>query len=74
MGTWGRRGKRQLDKGNFRRPIKGRHWGRPGDRGRERRGGADGWKTDLGQRQRQASALPETKGHLPSGGQEGASP
>lgn len=73
VGTWEMRGKRQLDKGNFRRQIKGRHWGRPGERGREWRGGADGPKIDLGQRQRLGSALPETKEHLLSGRQEGAS-
>lgn len=65
VGTWEMRGKRQVDKGNFRRQIKGKHRGRPGERGGEQRGGADGPKTD--------SALPETKGHLPPGGQEGAS-
>lgn len=70
VGTWEMKGKRQVDKGNFRRQIKGKHRGRPGERGREHRGGADGPKMDLG-RQGWDSALPETKGHLPPGGQEG---
>lgn len=73
VGTWEMRGKRQLVQGDFRQQIKGRHWGRPAERGSARGGGADGPKIDLGERQRRDSALPETQGHLPSGGQEGAS-
>lgn len=71
LGKWG--GKGNWTRGTSDDKSKAGTGGRRGGRGREQRGGADGPKIDLGQRQRLDSALPETKGHLPSGRQEGAS-
>lgn len=65
VGTREIRGKRQVDKGNFRRQIKGKHRGRPGEG--KRAEGRSRWPED------RPGTLPETKEHLPLGGQEGAS-
>ena len=65
------KGKRQEDDAELPTQIKARHW-ETRERGGARGGGgwAGGLKIDLGQQQGSESALPETNGHLPLGGQE----